>query len=121
PVWMAIQRFLKRHGEFNDSERHALDVYFGTKEWATVFYTNISQQNLFGDGISRLKSKVSNSGPLLVRWYRSRLKQLFAHVSSARLIKSARGRNLYCLIHAAHNPKGGKIANAILRQGEVIE
>lgn len=122
PVWMAIQRFLKRHGDFTQKERESLNVYFGTDKWASLLYKTESRQpDLLSGELPPTIKKVPNSSLLLVRWYRKRLRQLFAHVSSARLIKSARGRSLYCLIHATHNPTGGNIADEILRQGTVIE
>lgn len=120
PVWMAIQRFLKRHGRFTEAEEQNLDLYFGTTEWKNLLYRQTHQGDLFDSSIRHTK-KVDDSGRIIVRWYRDRLKQLFPYVSSARLIKSSRGRNLYCLIHAAHKPAAGKIANEILRQGDVID
>lgn len=119
PVWMAIQRFLKRRGDFTDTESKRLDQYFGTSDWRDILYEQDSHADLFGG--HRKTVKVANSARRLVAWYRDRLGKIFAHVSSARVIKSDRSRHLYCLIHAGHNKIGGKIAEAVLQQGEIIQ
>ncbi len=118
PVWMAIQRFLNRRGVFSEAESKRLDQYFGTPGWRDLLYEQDSHADLFGG--PRRTVKVKNSGRLLVSWYRDRLREIFGYVSSARVIKSVRGRPLYCLIHASHNKAGGKIADDVLRQGEII-
>ena len=38
PVGMAIQRLLKRSGEFTDKQRARLDSYFGSTEWFDLLY-----------------------------------------------------------------------------------
>ena len=112
PVGMAIQRLLKRSGQFSARERNKLDRYFGTSEWYDLLYER--RHDMFGsDNIS----KIENSGDILVRWYRKRLKDVFGYVSTAREIQSTRGRALYCLIFAGPNRTGARIAENVLRQG----
>lgn len=111
PVGMAIQRLLKRSGDFTPKERNKLDEYFGTEEWFDLIYTKSS--SLFGSNTIKIKK----SGDLLVRWYRKRLQEAFGHVSTAREVCSTNGRPLYYLIFAGPNKTGAKIANDILRQG----
>lgn len=112
PVGMAIQRLLKRSGKFTPKERRKIDQYFGTDEWYDLLYDY--REDLFGeDNIT----KVQNSGDLLVKWYRNRLKEVFGYVSTAREIQNTRGRPLYYLIFAGPNETGAKIANEVLRQG----
>ena len=111
PVGMAIQRLLKRSGEFTSAERNKLDQYFGTDKWYDQLYAH--QEDMFG---SR-PAKRQNSGDVLVKWYRKRLQDVFPHVSSAREIQNAKGRPLYYLIFAGPNETGAKIANYVLKQG----
>ena len=112
PVGMAIQRLLKRSGQFSASERNKLDRYFGTSEWYDLLYEQ--GHDMFGsDNIS----KVGDSGDILVKWYRRRLKDVFGYVSTAREIQSTNGRALYCLIFAGPNRTGARIAEDVLRQG----
>ena len=112
PVGMAIQRLLKRSGQFTPKERRKIDQYFGTDEWYDLLY-DYSGDLFGGDNIT----KVQNSGDVLVKWYRKRLKEVFGHVSTAREIQNTQGRPLYYLIFAGPNETGAKIANEVLRQG----
>ena len=111
PVGMAIQRLLKKSGQFTKKERTKLNEYFGTAEWFNLLYDE--DQDLFGDTVT----KIQNSGDVLVKWYRNRLEQVFPHVSSAREIQATNGRPLYYLIFAGPNKNGMKIANDVLKQG----
>lgn len=111
PVGMAIQRLLKRSGDFTPKERNKLDKYFGTEEWFDLIYTKGA--SLFGSNTIKIKK----SGDLLVKWYRKRLREAFGHVSLAREVCSTDGRPLYYLIFAGPNKTGARIANDILRQG----
>ncbi len=111
PVGMAIQRLLKRSGQFTPAERNKLDQYFGTDEWYDLLYE--SGQDLFGENTT----KIQEAGDILVKWYRQRLQSVFPFVSLAREIQSTRGRPLYYLIFAGPNKTGAKIANYVLKQG----
>jgi three-Cys-motif partner protein len=111
PVGMAIQRLLKRSGQFTDQERKKLDEYFGTTEWFDLLYRH--EQDLMGDNVE----KIADSGDVLVRWYRKRLKEIFGYVSAAREIRNTKGRPLYYLIFAGPSRTGARIAEDILRQG----
>ena len=111
PVGMAIQRLLKRSGEFTSAERNKLNQYFGTAEWYDLLYE--SEPGLFGENTT----KIQKAGDVLVRWYRNRLQEVFGYVSSAREIRNSRGRPLYYLIFAGPNQTGAKIANDVLSQG----
>ncbi len=112
PVGMAIQRLLKRNGQFSPHEQAKLDSYFGTDEWFHLLYRK--KQDLFGDGGV---DKLQNAGDRLVRWYRKRLKEAFGHVSMAREVQSTTGRPLYYLIFAGPHKTGAKIADHVLQQG----
>ena len=111
PVGMAIQRLLKRSGEFSEREREKLNDYFGTEEWFSLLYRE--RQDLFGNNLIKIRS----SGDVLVKWYRKRLKRLFGYVSAAREVQSSRGHPLYYLIFSGPNETGYKIASDVLKQG----
>ena len=111
PVGMAIQRLLKRSGQFTARERAKLDQYFGTCDWYNLLYDE--DHDLFGETVT----KIQNSGDTLVKWYRKRLKEVFRCVSTAREVCSTGGRPLYYLIFAGPNETGAKIANDVLIQG----
>lgn len=112
PVGMAIQRLLKKNGQFSPNERARLDSYFGTGEWFDLLYRK--KKDLFGDvGIDKLK----DAGDRLVKWYRGRLQDAFGHVTTAREVQSTTGRPLYYLIFAGPNKKGVAIADHVLQQG----
>ena len=108
---MAIQRLLKKSGQFTPKERRKLDQYFGTDEWYDQLYER--EQGLLGKNIT----KIQNSGDVLVRWYLKRLRGVFPHVSAAREIQNPKGRPLYYLIFAGPNATGAKIANYVFKQG----
>ena len=84
PVGMAIQRLLKRSGQFTSRERNKLDQYFGTDEWYNLLYERAN--DMFGENIT----KKQNSGDVLVKWYRERLKKVFRCVSTAREVRSTK-------------------------------
>jgi three-Cys-motif partner protein len=116
PVGMAIQRLLFRQpAKFTDVQRRRLDKYFGSPDWITILYKR--SRTLFGD---ETQHKIDDSGIALLRWYRSRLRQIFSHVSKAALIRNTRGGHLYYLLLASHNRTGVKIADDILSAGEVV-
>ena len=116
PVGMAIQRLLLRQPDkFTDVQRSRLDGYFGSSDWIDVLYR--PRQTLFGD---EAEDKIDNSGVALLKWYRRRLRGIFAHVSKAALIRNTRGGHLYYLLVASHNRTGIRIANDILSAGEVV-
>ena len=112
PVGMAIQRLLKKNGQFSPNERAKLDNYFGTDEWFDLLYRK--KNDLFGDvGVDKLQ----DAGDRLVKWYRGRLKDAFGHVTTAREVQSTTGRPLYYLIFAGPHKKGAEIADHVLQQG----
>lgn len=115
PVGMAIQRMLRRSGQFTTKQREKLDQYFGSPEWFDVLYR--AEPDLFG-GVSA--AKVEQSGHALVNWYRERLQQVFGHTSKAALIRNTKGGHLYYLLLATPKPRGAKIANDILAAGETV-
>ena len=108
---MAVQRLLKRSGEFSEKERTKLDRYFGTDEWLDLLYR--TEADMLGNKVA----KVENSGDVLVKWYRGRLKEVFGYVTTAREIQTSTGRPLYYLIFAGPNKSGAKIAEHVLKQG----
>jgi three-Cys-motif partner protein len=115
PMGMAIQRLLARTGEITPSRRAALDAFFGSPDWYQHAYE--SGQDLFGPKTLKLR----DSGERLLEWYRSRLRGVFGHVSSARLIRNTKGGHLYYLIWAGPHKAGLKGAEYILNKGEKVK
>jgi three-Cys-motif partner protein len=114
PLGMAIQRLLTRSGEIPPGWQISLDAFFGSPDWRRLIYEE--SDDLFGP---RLR-KISDSGIRLLEWYRERLRTMFGHVSTARLIKNTRGNPLYYLIWAGPNATGLKGAEYILKQGREV-
>jgi three-Cys-motif partner protein len=114
PLGMAIQRLLARSGDISSGRQHALDEYFGDPGWRALVYQ--TQVDLLGPKTT----KVVDSSVRLVKWYRGRLRDIFGHASSARLIRNTRGGHLYYLIWAGPHPLGLKGANYVLGQGEAV-
>ena len=115
PLGMAIQRLLIKSGDIPQGWQLSLDIFFGSKEWRELVYE--SKSDLFGPQVS----KVSDSGLKLLEWYRGRLRSIFGHVSTARLIKNTRGSPLYYLIWAGPNKKGLDGVEHILSKGERVK
>lgn len=114
PVGMAIQRLLKRSGQFSDKERARLDDYFGDPAWFEIVYPQPLTPDLFGNAE---RSKSADAAKALVEWYRQRLEHVFGFASSPYLIRNTKGGHLYYLIFAGHNKTGYRIANYILSGG----
>jgi three-Cys-motif partner protein len=108
PLGMAIQRMLMKTGDIPDGWQISLDTFFGSPDWRKIVYED--GEDLFGPK----KSKAEDTAKRLLEWYRARLKALFGHVSTARLITNTRGNPLYYLIWAGPHPKGLEGANHIL-------
>jgi three-Cys-motif partner protein len=115
PLGMAVQRLLTRSGDIPPDWQISLDVFFGSPDWRKLTYEE--DAGLFGPQ----KRKTRDSGTKLLQWYRDRLRAIFGHVSSARLIKNTRGNPLYYLIWAGPNSKGLKGAEHILGKGERLK
>jgi three-Cys-motif partner protein len=114
PVGMAIQRLLRRSGQFTLKQRQKLDGYFGSPEWYGALYR--AGPDLFGEQTR----KAEESGRALVNWYRKRLQAVFGHASKAALIRNTKGGHLYYLLLATPNQRGLKIANGVLSAGETV-
>ena len=114
PLGMAIQRLLTKSGDIPSGWQMSLDTFFGSPGWRQLVYEE--RGGLFGPHVS----KIPNSGRKLLEWYRSRLRSIFGHVSTARLIKNTRGNPLYYLIWAGPHKKGLDGAEYLLSRGERI-
>lgn len=112
PLGMAIQRLLTRSGEIPEGWQVSLDSFFGSGEWRSIVYQ--TDTGLFGE----YTVKVSDAGARLLEWYRSRLRQTFGNVSTARLIRNTRGGPLYYLIWAGPHRLGLVGAEHVLGKGE---
>ena len=114
PFGMAINRLLARSGEIDPGWQTSLDTFFGSPEWRSLAYTE--DRDLFGPR----RNKAHDASEQILEWYRTRLRKIFGHVSTARLIKNTRGNPLYYLIWAGPNQMGLKGAEHILSKGERV-
>jgi len=115
PVGMAIQRLLPQLGVSNAAHKAMLDEYFGCGEWEDIVYER--PDDLFNE---RTPRKYDDAGTRLVRWYSERLRSAFGYVSAPRLFTNSQGGHLYYLIHAGPNKTGSKIANHVLKKGQLV-
>ena len=89
---------------------------FGTEEWRDIAYHK--DEDLFGQERTTKHGDVANR---LLELYGRRLRAIFPHVATPRLIRNTRNLPLYYLIWAGPHELGLKGANHILRQGEKIK
>ncbi|MFE3837889.1 three-Cys-motif partner protein TcmP [Pseudogemmobacter sonorensis] len=115
PVAMAINRLITRSGVVPERWSEQLTACFGTDEWHSVAYSR--QTDLFGNEVVTKNGGVAER---LLDLYIGRLKALFPHVATPRLIRNTRNTPLYYLIWAGPNKLGLKGADYILRQGEKV-
>lgn len=115
PVAMAINRLITRSGNVPEKWSAQLTACFGTDEWREVAYSR--ETDLFGNEVTTKKGDVAER---LLNLYVRRLKELFAHVATPRLIRNTRNAPLYYLLWAGPNKLGLKGADYILRQGEKV-
>ncbi len=115
PVAMAINRLITRSGDVPEKWSDQLTACFGSEEWRDVAYS--LEKDLFGDEVLTKHGGVSER---LLDLYIGRLKKLFPHVATPRLIRNTRNAPLYFLIWAGPNKLGLKGADYILSQGEKL-
>ncbi|WP_417451513.1 three-Cys-motif partner protein TcmP [Kordiimonas sp.] len=114
PVGMAIQRLLPNSGEFSSKHKLMLNEYFGSSAWEKIVYEQ--QPSLFGTQTVKKR----DSGEQLARWYQKRLGAEYGYCPKPRLIKNTRGAHLYYLLWAGPKKVAARIAEHVLRQGEII-
>lgn len=115
PVAMAINRLITRSGDVPEKWSDQLTACFGTDDWRKVAYSR--ETDLFGNEVTTKNGGVAER---LLDLYVGRLKELFAHVATPRLIRNTRKAPLYYLLWAGPNKLGLKGAEYILRQGEKV-
>ena len=116
PVAMAINRLITKSGNVPDTWSGQLTRCFGTEEWREIAYK--VEQDLFG------QERVTKQGDVasrLLDLYMERLRTLFKHVASPKLVRNTRKAPLYYLIWAGPHELGLKGASHILKQGEKIK
>lgn len=116
PVAMAINRLITKSGNVPNKWSDQLTRCFGTEEWRDIAYD--VDEDLFGQQIIRKQGGVADR---LLDLYMRRLRAIFQHVATPRLIRNTRQAPLYYLIWAGPNKLGLKGANYILKQGEKVK
>lgn len=115
PVGMAINRLITRSSEIPERWNSQLNLCFGTEDWKNEAYK--SELDLFGE---LQISKNADVSQRLLSFYMMRLKKIFGHVATPRLIRNTRSAPLYYLIWAGPHSLGLKGADYILSQGERV-
>jgi three-Cys-motif partner protein len=115
PVAMAINRLITRSGDVPDKWSDQLTACFGTDEWRALAYRR--DTDLFGNEVTTKNGGVAEG---LLDLYVGRLKGIFPHVATPRLIRNTRNAPLYYLIWAGPNKLGLMGADYILSQGEKV-
>lgn len=115
PVAMAINRLITKSGNVPEKWSDQLNACFGTDEWHALAYRR--DTDLFGNEVTTKNGGVAES---LLDLYVGRLKAIFPHVATPRLIRNTRNAPLYYLIWAGPNKLGLKGADYILKQGEKV-
>ena len=113
PVAMAINRLITKSGKVPEKWSDQLNACFGTDEWRALAYRR--DIDLFGNEVTTKNDGVAEC---LLDLYVGRLKAIFPHVATPRLIRNTRNAPLYYLIWAGPDKLGLKGANYILSQGE---
>lgn len=113
---MAINRLITKSGKVPENWSDQLVRCFGTKEWRDIAYQ--VDIDLFGQDIVTKQGDVANR---LLEFYVRRLRAIFAHVATPRLIRNTRKAPLYFLIWAGPNKLGLTGADHILKQGEEVK
>jgi three-Cys-motif partner protein len=116
PVAMAINRLITKSGVVPEKWSDQLTRCFGTDEWRDVAYQ--INQDLFGQEVI---AKQEGAADRLLDLYMRRLRTIFPHAATPRLIRNTRNAPLYYLIWAGPNKLGLKGANYILEQGEKVK
>jgi three-Cys-motif partner protein len=116
PVAMAINRLITRSGNVPDKWSDQLTACFGTDGWRALAYRR--DTDLFGDEVITKNGGVAEG---LLDLYVGRLKEIFPHVATPRLIRNTRNAPLYYLLWAGPNKLGLKGADYILSQGEKVK
>ncbi|MGI9250997.1 MAG: three-Cys-motif partner protein TcmP [Pseudohongiellaceae bacterium] len=115
PLGMAINRLITIQSEdIPDNWRAMLDKCFGSNEWESLVYEQ--QSGFFYDETV----KVSNASQRLLDHYIKNLKKVFKYVSTPSLVKNTQGAPLYYMIWVGPHSLGLKIADYILKKGELI-
>jgi three-Cys-motif partner protein len=115
PLGIAVNRLLKKDGNIDDTWRSRLDSLFGTGDWFSAFYKEISSHDLFGK--TQEIKKVCTLATIS-NYYIERLKTIFPKVAEKpRPLCNSKGNPLFHLCFAAANPRAVaaiKIAKHIL-------
>ncbi len=115
PIHMALNRLLMKDGERNSEWEVMIDRCFGTVEWRDVVYPKTV--DLFGDVH---EAKADGVPELLLQLFIRRLRDIFPHVATPRLIRNTKKSPLYYLVWAGPHLKGRKGAEYILGHGEKL-
>ncbi|MBA2723785.1 MAG: hypothetical protein H0U56_13050, partial [Methylibium sp.] len=103
----------RRASDIPDNWRRSLNACFGSDEWYRICYCE--RGDLFGGSSI---TKVDDAAARLLNYYAGRLKTLFGYIAKPSVVRNTRGMPIYYILWAGPNPRGLKIADHVLKQGE---
>ena len=112
PLGVGVNRLLTRNGRLQPGWEERLTLMFGSDDWQSRFYVEMTDHTFFGT--SKRKVKVV-SPEAIAGYYAERLATVFPHVAEPALLRNSKNNPIYALCFAAANPKGGQIALKIAR------
>lgn len=90
-----------------------MNRFWGSTEWRGDIYEKV--QTLFGPVEMKIRH---TTGRRLGRLFKTRLEEVFPHVTDPLVMTNSKNAPLYCLIFAGHNPTGAKIVWDIFQRYE---
>jgi three-Cys-motif partner protein len=115
PTGIGGNRLLKKNGNISEAWMKKLKTFLGMEELEIrkYFYKTTNDATLFGMETNTQKEKnvIEKAGEL----YKSRLNEIFKHVSNPFLLKNKPGSVMFHLYMASNNTSALKIANDIIK------
>jgi three-Cys-motif partner protein len=115
PTGIGVNRLLKKDGNISEAWLKKLSIFLGMdeSEIRSFFYKTRIEYNLFGE--DALTQKETNAIEKAAALYKSRLNEIFKHVSNPFLLKNSTGSIMFHFYMATNNPTAFKIANDIVK------
>jgi three-Cys-motif partner protein len=115
PTGIGVNRLLKRDGNISEAWVKKLSTFLGMdeSEIRNFFYKTKTDVTLFGE--DTYTQKEINATEKAAALYKSRLNEIFKHVSNPYLLKNSTGSIMFHFYMATNNPTAFKIANDIIK------
>jgi len=115
PTGIGVVRLLKRDGKISNAWLDKLKIFLGLDEHEIndYFYKTETVNTLFGK--ETIKKKEENAISKAAELYKSRLNEIFKHVSEPFIMKNTKGSTMFHFYMASNNSTAQKIANDIVK------